>query len=79
MFNNRTIKRLEEMLDSAVDGTFVENISANAIIQGTYKVNGKNISFNYITINEKKNYKYDPETKTIKMMINETMGVILSK
>ena len=62
-----------------MDGTFVENISANAIVQGTYKVNGKNISFNYITINEKKNYKYDPETKTIKMMINETMGVILSK
>ena len=25
MFNNRTIKRLEEMLDSAVDGTFVES------------------------------------------------------
>ena len=63
-----------------MDGTFVENISTNGTLtQGTYKVSGKNISFNYITINEKKNYKYDPETKTIKMMINDTMGVILSK
>ena len=63
-----------------MDGTFVENISTKGTLtQGTYKVSGNNIRFNYITVNEKKNYKYDPETKTIKMMINETMGVILSK
>ena len=63
-----------------MDGTFVENISTKGTLtQGTYKVSGNNIRFNYITVNEKKNYKYDPETKTIKMMINETMGLILSK